>query len=76
MLTIVDIAISQIMAAQHVSVLLTLALVCTCAWSYVILKPKAYVRLNSADGTKKINASTYNGLAFDYTTNMLYVVGE
>ena len=46
------------------------------AQAYVVLKPKAYIRLNDVDGGKTINASTLNTVDFDYTTNILYVVGE
>ncbi|XP_005091631.2 mesenchyme-specific cell surface glycoprotein-like [Aplysia californica] len=54
-----------------------------CCWllaatvtAYVVLKPKAYVRLNDADGNKRINSSTLNTLDFDYVTNLLYVLAH
>ncbi|RUS88521.1 hypothetical protein EGW08_003697, partial [Elysia chlorotica] len=46
------------------------------ALAYVILKPKAYIRLNDENGAKTINASTQNTVDFDYTTNILYVVAK
>ncbi|GFO14126.1 mesenchyme-specific cell surface glycoprotein [Plakobranchus ocellatus] len=51
-------------------------LLVTATVSYVILKPKAYVRLNDVNGGKTINASTLNTVDFDYTTNILYVVAH
>ncbi|GFR66561.1 mesenchyme-specific cell surface glycoprotein [Elysia marginata] len=46
------------------------------ALGYVILKPKAYIRLNDDNGAKTINASTFNTVDFDYNTNILYVVAK
>ncbi|XP_076465432.1 uncharacterized protein LOC143297141, partial [Babylonia areolata] len=57
----------------HCAVLLLLA---TVAKGYVVLEEKAYVQLNDAGGQKSINASTYNRLAFDYGSNILYTTAK
>ncbi|KAK3699071.1 hypothetical protein RRG08_041633 [Elysia crispata] len=51
-------------------------LLASTALAYVILKPKAYIRLNDDNGAKTINASTQNTVDFDYNTNILYVVAK
>ena len=63
------------MQFQHLHIHLAVLLVSSCT-AYVILKPKAYVQLNDADGNKRINSSSLNTLDFDYVTNLLYVLGQ
>lgn len=57
-------------------VLLLLAVVMvTSVRSYVILQERAYLQLNDKNGQKTVNASTYNRLAYDYDTDILYATG-
>ncbi|GFR66555.1 mesenchyme-specific cell surface glycoprotein [Elysia marginata] len=51
-------------------------LLASTALAYVILKPKAYIRLNDDNGAKTINASTLNSVDFDYNTNILYIIAK
>lgn len=44
--------------------------------AFVVLKDKEHIQLNDANGTKSINASTYNRLAFDERHNILYVTAK
>ena len=57
------------------SALLLLVAVATVARGYVVLEDNSYIQLNDANGQKTINASTYNRVAFDYGSNVLYNTG-
>lgn len=50
--------------------------VATVSHGYVVLEEKAYVQLNDANGQKTINASTYNRVAFDHSSSILYNTGR
>ena len=46
------------------------------AHGYVVLKDKAHIQLNDVNGQKTIGASTYNRLAWDPASNIVYNTGN
>lgn len=46
------------------------------AHGYVLLRNRAFVKLQDFNGGYSLNSSTYNRIAYDTATNLLFVTGE